>query len=268
MDLKQEALQTYGVTLRLVSGGGSKENPFILEPCTATQATHTQLEAIRLINYPQGFIYRLFEVASVPEAGPRIQAIAFERAHISDPTDKTTVACYFDWSAVDGEPHAGDPLFVWHDPRSPVMLPHELGWLHFTKYNDYAGEDASLYQSCSYHAPDAAATIYVYAHGQPHATARERAAIQAAEMEEVLNHVLADQRDFRPTHDPMPIGRFDLRILAAAEDTTFVALACVGTSFVKARITFKSDKIMLLRMVQTLQELSNHIDQQSPAPVR
>ncbi len=260
MDFKEEAMERFGVHLHLSGGDGPKESPFILAPCTALEATHTQLETIRLINNTSGYIYRIQEVEAEPEG--RIQAVAFERALVTDPLNKKSVACYFDWSAVEGEPHANRPLYVWSDPRSPIKLPHELGWVHYTRMEDFGGEGGPLDQACFYNAPSTKVTIYVYEHAMRYTTAENRAAAQATEMESVLASILAKREEFKPVNDPITTGLFDLRILASETETTMAAVACPGRFFVKARITFDNDHTMFMRMGETVFILGKLLDSQ------
>ena len=269
MGIKESLFEEFGVRVRIAGGSGPKHDPFVLEACSALEATHTQLEVIKWLSRRMGYIHRLREVAAAPDVGPSVQLIAFDRAHlVGGQMQQETVACYFDHSAVTGEPHPAEPLFVWHDPRSPIMLPHEIGWLHFTNSRDYAPESEHINQSCAYHGPGAVATIYVYAHGQPANSAEQMTALCKAEVEDVLAHVLAAPEGFALTHSPLTIGAFDVRILANAEDSTVIAVTCAGPTFVKARVSFQTLPTMLDRMAATLQELSNLVERARPAAVQ
>jgi hypothetical protein len=269
MGIKESLFEEYGVTVRIASGSGPKHDPFVLEACNALEATHTQLEVIKWLSRRMGFIHRLREVAAAPDVGPSVQLVAFDRAHlVGGQMQQETVACYFDHSAVTGEPHPAEPLFVWHDPRSPIMLPHELGWLHFTNFRNYDPESDQINQSCAYHGPGAMASIYVYAHEQPANSTEQMTALSEAEVADILAHVQAGPEGFALTHAPLTIGVFDVRILANAEDTTIIAVTCAGPTFIKARISMQTLPTMLDRMVATLQELSNLVERARPAAVQ
>lgn len=269
MGIKESLFEEFGVTVRIAGGAGPKHDPFVLEACNALEATHTQLEVIKWLSRRMGFIYRLREIAAAPDVGPSVQLIAFDRARlVQGEMQQETVACYFDHSAVTGVPHPAEPLFVWHDPRSPIMLPHEIGWLHYTHFRNYEPDSDRLNQSCAYHAPGGTASIYVYAHGQPANSVEQMAALTEAEIADVLSHVQASPDGFALTHAPLTIGVFDVRILANAEDTTMIAVTCAGPTFIKARVSFQTMPTMLDRMAATLQELSNLVERARPAAVQ
>ena len=116
MNLRQLLKADFGIEVLVQGGTGLPEDPFVIEPCSAADATRTQLNLLRGLERGRGEQWRLLEAAPVAPAVQRlrIKTVLFTRDEIINETR----GYYFDVSQVDGVPDAGTPLIEWGDPRT------------------------------------------------------------------------------------------------------------------------------------------------------
>jgi hypothetical protein len=240
----------------------------VLEPMGLVEAHFSQLETLRGLCRMQSWAHSVFTTEMAPEIGPRVQLVAFDRiSMIGSDIKRDQVACYFDLSAVDGSPDCSRPLGMWRERRTPIILPHQLGWMHFNEWRTHQPPEGPLDQSCSYQMPGATATIYVYDHGKGAADPAREFALCAEEVATVGSAVLTNGEGFNLVSDIHELGRFSVQCLASPDKRTLAAVACLGAHFIKARITYEPHDAVEEAVMQSLAKLAAIVeDTQAAVP--
>lgn len=250
MILKHLLKLQHNIDVKVSAGNGQRETPYVIEPCSASEAALTQVHLLRGISLGLGALLRIdaWEPCDLGQANEviRYTTVKFTESQIL--TDKIRI--YFDTRQVIGTPFSLHPLISWSGPPGCPQLPYELGWLHFDATIDNSSVLGRFDHSIFYSGFDSKASVYVYE--KPEADTDDR---QGAELNRAVEQVLAMDPALK---DPWPIvkaGPFAMKYFLAAKDMTAVGVAISGPYFIKVRMTYFDDLKMREMMSSTLNAL-------------
>ena len=261
----------YGIEVLVDSGSGLRDDPFVIEPCSAADATRTQLNLLRGLGRSRRELWRLLQVETIREVAPAVQCLGIETVKFP-PNEIISEkrAYHFDVSRVDGVPFAGVPLIEWTDPRTTFSAVSQIGWLHFDGTIDNGQDNHALDISLQYSALGAKATISVY--GSVNQSLEERLPEdnRAKELQSVCSQV---QMMYGNAKAPWPvhlIEPFALQAFLIGEQLSVVAVAVLGQQFLKLRLTYFDDLKMRELMYETVHELARlaHTSELGPVQLR
>lgn len=248
MNIRDRIRLDHGIDVRISAGSGRREDPYVIEDCSAAEAALTQMQLLRGLGLGVGNLWRIIEWLPC-DAGAATEVIRIETVRFTeDEIETTTRGLYFDTRAVTGQPHALHPLISWRGPSDAPVLPFELGWLHFDKALHNATPDA-VDETLFYSAPGAKASVYIYSR-----QAEGRVGERDAELARVA--AMAFKTGMK---DPWPViesGTFALKYFLSEEDLSLVGVANYGPHFIKVRLTYIDDPKMREMMSATVGALS------------
>ena len=73
MNLRQSLKADFGIEVLVEGGSGLPDDPFVIEPCSAMEATRTQLNLLRGFKRGRGELWRLLEAKPVSPAVQRLR---------------------------------------------------------------------------------------------------------------------------------------------------------------------------------------------------
>jgi hypothetical protein len=250
-NLREALKNDFGIDVLIKCGHGLRDDPFVIEPCSAADATRTQLNLLRGLGRGRRELWRLLQAETVRDIGPAMQRLQIEAVSFTPQEVSTEVrGYYFDVSEVNGVPDAGTPLIEWTDPRTSFSAVSQIGWLHFDRSIDNSG-DERLDTSLQYSAIGAKATIYVYGSvGHPATEWRAKE----------LHSVCSEVRSMH-AHAEMPwpvrlAEPFALQYFLINENLSVAGIAVVGRHFLKFRLTYNDDPKMRELMNETIGEVA------------
>ena len=257
MNLRQSLKEDFGLEILVQSGNGLRNDPFVLERCSATDATRTQLNLLRGLGRGRGEMWRLLQAEPIAPAVQclRINTALFTRNQIITETR----AYYFDVSRVDGVPDASIPLVEWTNPRTTFCAVYQIGWLHFDRVVEANKIKHLLDTSLQYSSFGAKAAIYVYGSADRSLQELTPAESRAKELRTVCNQISAMQPNAEapwPVHTNEP---FALQAFLSGDEMTIAGIAVLGTHFLKLRLTFFDDMKMRELMGETVHELAQFV---------
>ena len=157
----------------LTGGRGRPDDPFVLASATPAAAAAAQLQVLRVLGARQRRPWRVkgLAVHGTPDAQLIEASVVLLNLRPDGPAlDRT--AYYFRF------PSIADPAFVlavsdvggYRDPRSGLLLPFQLSWLHLDKVVDHEASTPGLGCSGGYDTEGVQGTVYLYDQGHPLAT--------------------------------------------------------------------------------------------------
>lgn len=160
--------EDFGIDLPISGGGGDRHAPVVVTAATPQQAVDVQAAFLRCLGRGQCVAWRYLaqELIDDPFRGVRVE---IERVELTEKEVVTEQAnYYFAWQG----PAADTALLIpplpsGHlDPRSSLVLPYELEWLHLDAVTDNEAEQPGLGVSAAYGGVGGKAMLYLYDGGQ------------------------------------------------------------------------------------------------------
>lgn len=248
MNIRELLKRDHSIEVRISAGTGHRNDPYVVEKCSAEESALTQVQLLRGIARGLGELWRIKEwkpcdVGSATEV-IRIEALRFTPTQI----ETETRGVYFDTRAVAGDPCSLHPLTSWRGPPGSLVLPYELGWLHFDEALNNAPSAGTFDQTILYSGAGAKASVYVYVR-----SAADAGGARDAELKRASAILLSPELE-----DPWPVtemGPFAMKFFLSGDDITAVGVAVSGLYFVKVRLTYFDDLKMRELMNSTLMAL-------------
>ena len=253
MNLRQLLKADFGIEVLVQGGTGRADDPFVIESCSAMDATRTQLNLLRGLERGRGELWRLLQAEPVAPAVQRlhIKTVLFTRDEIISETRRY----YFDVSQVDGVPDAAAPFIEWEDPRTTFSAVYQIGWLHFDRATPNNQSKDVLDTSLHYSSQAAKATIYIYDSADQLALDLSPAECRAKELENVCDEIRAFQPDLEAPWPVQIAEPFAFQVFLAGEDMTIAGIALLERLFLKLRLTFFDEPKMRELMEETIQDV-------------
>jgi len=260
MDLRQALKSDVGIEVLVAEGEGLRTSPWVIEPCSADDATRTQLNVFRGLCRGRRELWRLLQAEPAVDVGNHIHRLRIET--ISFTADKIfteTRAYYFDVSHVHGTPNAATPPPAWSDTRVSFTAAPQIGWLHFDQTIDNS-RDQHLDVTLLYSGWGAKAAIYVYEPSDRPKLQAPFRDVRESELSAVCDHILTLHPTALTPWQPHLVEPFLLRHLLIQDDMSVAGVAVDGAYFVKLRLTYFDDIKMRSLMNETIAELCSSIN--------
>lgn len=252
MSLRAALKEDFGIEVLLKSGTGSKSDPFLIEPCSALEATRTQLNLLRGLERGRGELWRLLTSEPAREIGPAIQRLRIATVLFTEnEIINETRAYYFDVNQVDGLPDASIPTTEWSDPRTKFSAPFQIGWLHFDQAIDNNASGDALAITLQYSSLGAKAAIYIY--GSANASAQ---GVVKQELQAVCDQVRKMHPDAESPWPVSLIKPFALQYFLIGDDMSIAGVGVLGPHLLKLRLTYFDDFKMRELMGEAVRELA------------
>ena len=173
MSLRQSLKEDFGLEVLVEGGSGLRDDPFVIERCSAADATRTQLNLLRGLGRGRRELWRLLQMEPVV---PAVQRLRIK-------------SVLFTEGRVDGVPDAGIPLIEWTHPRTTFSAISQIGWVHFDCAIDNSHDPDMLDTTLQYSSIGTNATIYAYDASDQSLREPPHAARRARELEVVCAQI-------------------------------------------------------------------------------
>ena len=259
MLFKDRLKADFDYDVRIASGAGSRADPFVVEPCTAAEASLTQYKVLQGLGRGRREIWRLADTGAENGAHSTYQGIGIEAVEYTDTeiiTERRRI--FFDIAAVEGRPEPLATAVAWRSPQLKFDAPFHLEWLHLDSINNNAAAGEPLDVSLFYSGIGAKATLHVYqgrapANLDPELLRNEELVVASEQLE-------AHQPKAKDPWGIQHAGSLALRYYILKNDLTAVAVARKDYCFVKLRLTFFDDLKMRELMTAVTQRLVSLLD--------
>ena len=150
---------------------GDSDNPsltlIIVVASHPADASLTEMLVLRGIGKGRGILWRTLKRTHLKHEGMSLEQVKIETKAVSDAEIITQREnYYFDvgHATPDGRPL---PTAIgYRHSRTGIVLPYEIGWLHFQSVTDNEPVTPGFGQTIAYGAPGIKATVYVYDKGR------------------------------------------------------------------------------------------------------
>jgi hypothetical protein len=257
MSIRKALKADFGIDVLIERGVGLQSDPYVLEACSAADATRTQLNLLRGLGRGRGELWRLINVETGVGSAADLQKLRIESVRFTQQEIITeTRAYYFDVSMVGGMPDAANPGAAWSDSRSRFSAEQQIGWLHFDRAIDNSGDSDRLDTSLQYSALLSKAAIYVY--GSPDRSPSELSSAdqRLAELHLVCEGVRLQHPGAEMVGAVVLAEPFVLQHFLIGDDMSVAGIADMGEHYLKLRLTYHDEPKMRELMSYTVSELS------------
>lgn len=253
MNLRDALKADFGIDVLVERGSGRQDDPFVIEPCCAADATRTQLDLLRGLGRGRRELWRLLTAETARDIGPAMQRLRIETVSFTEnEIISETRALYFDVSRVDGTPDASLPLIEWADPRTTFSAVSQIEWLHFDRAITNSQEGDALDVALQYSAIGAKATIYVFGSAVTPSQEFPLAELRAKELEKVCWGVGNQYTQATAPWPAQVVEPFAFQHFLIGEDMSIAGVAVLGSHLLKLRLTYFDDLKMRELMGQAV----------------
>lgn len=168
LNLHDLLLRDWGTDLPITGGfGGSREDPIVITATDPETVKLTKLNTLRGIGRGRGIFWRTMACAMLGEQWPGIEQFKIETVELTDTQAVTqTENYYFDVSAMMSvNASSCSASAAIHSDASGLVLPYEIGWVHFDNASNKEQQAPGLGFSLHYKAPTIVFSVYVYDRG-------------------------------------------------------------------------------------------------------
>ncbi len=163
--LREQIKRDFGLDLPISGGnGGSIEDAVVIETDEISEVSWVEMQVLRVVLGIRGWHWRCFDKQIVmSEKGELIEKVKFEAKYIKDDLvsiDKRNF--YFNLKNLKIDDKKFTPLPSISLRNLSMVLPYQIGWLHYDSLIDNEAEYPGMGVSVAYSMPNSKATIYVY----------------------------------------------------------------------------------------------------------
>jgi hypothetical protein len=254
VDLAQAVEAQFGWDLRICRGTGTREDPLVLEACSAEEAAWGQVLTLRGAHLLSGNVLWRAVRWEQPDGEALGWVVLDTVEYTAEERIKETKRVFFDARSVLGCPFRIHPVVAWQGPKGGPVLPYELGWLHYDGQETSQAPEGSTDHACFYSAPGVKATVFVYDRPAGNWTREsELHSAVAGALESSAEWTELGERD-------VEAGPFVMRSLTRGQTAlSLVGVAQCNAYFVKLRLTFEEDEALREMVRESLQVLYDAI---------
>lgn len=253
MSLRDLLKRDFGYDLKISGGvGQSRSDSIVVSASDPADAAVTEMLVLRGIGKGRGILWRSLARTPLKHEGMSLEQVKVETKAVSDAEIITQREnYYFDVGAATLDGGFLPTAIGYRHARTGLVLPYEIGWLHFDSVTDNEPVAPGLGQSIAYGAPGIKATVYVY----------DRRGdilkdVGATDVKDEFSAAISDlmrlNANARALGDATENGVMIHQKFVIGEDYSVVALAVRGGKFVKLRITFVQDPLLVELVDQSL----------------
>jgi len=197
---------------------------------------------LRGIGKGRGVLWRTLGRTPLKQKGISLEQVKIESKTVGESEIVTQRSnYYFDVSlaAPDGTPL---PSAVgWQHKETRLIMPYEIGWLHFDSSTDNEALAPGLGHSLAYGAPGIKATIYIYDKGRSDILKDVSGSIVKGEFNSAVSDLMKLHPKAVALGDLSYKGSMVYKKFLIDQDLSIVAMALRAGKFVKLRMTFVND---------------------------
>lgn len=246
-----EGVDKDDANLGISSGSGKKDDPFVLNGCSAHEAAQIKLNVLRDHARKNGLAFWRINGWKGQETVGGIDALAVQHVSFTaTQIERTQWSIYFDDGAVSGAPIDPRSLTAWEADDRQISLPYALGWLHFDRWCDNAPNEAAMDCTIMYSGPAAKAAVYVYDRDAEEKSAQD-------ELEEVA--AVAIQPGMSAPWPDAHLGPFLVRFIRAGENLSLIGITQCGPWSMKLRLTHFDGPAIRELMAESIAALAQAI---------
>ncbi len=261
MNLRDMLKRDFGLELKIAGGyGQSRGDPIVVLDSNPIDASMTEMHILRAIGKGRGILWRTLARTPLENNRLSLEQIQIETKEVTASEIITQQENYYfdvNMSAVSGK--LLSTVIAFSDNRTKLGLPYELGWLHYNGITDNEATVAGLGQSIAYGAPGIKATVYVYDRKHSDIPSDIDASVVRNEFEVATS-------DFMKAHPTASrLGELSkskallIQTFKIDDDLSVVALSVFRGKFIKLRITFVHDPLLVEVVNQSIAAFQNVI---------
>lgn len=242
LTIRQMIHRDFGVDIPLESGCGKRAEPFKLSNVDRDQYGFVQLQLIDCISLGRGIYWKTQSREIVEQDNKPLEKVSIETIELTETQRFTGSEAYY-FKPEPGVAHELSSTVMMDTPRQGLILPFEIGWLHFRYFTNYEEKEPGLGFSASYSAPKIEATLYVYDNGLSKIPDDLEDPLVQEEFEKT-NAVVAARL---PEAEAWPDDTTDRKLMRIYRvdpegfKVTCVALTTSNNHFIKVRISWDRD---------------------------
>lgn len=256
--LKDMLHESSGILLNISGGMGQSEtDPIVLMDQSMSGCSHTLALTLRCIGKSRGVLWKALAIDYIQTAKSSLYRAKLKVLFVTQEEVVTTLENYY--FSIECPAHDSDTLSlpVISDPRLPIGMPYELGWLHFDSLSDLEVDALGSGQSLAYGAPGIKGTFFQF---NPVATEANNRNSEHR-LNSLFDKSVSDFFQFSPaalSHN----ANFNIRSLKLAcfrsnYDISVIGLARIESCIFKVRISYFDDPILEDLVSQTLMALED-----------
>lgn len=251
MNLKDMLKRDFGLELRISGGYGlSLDDLIIVLNSNPFDASMTEMHILRAIGKERSSIWRTLARTPVEIDRRSLEQIEIKTIEVVESEiimQKTNH--YFDVSMAVARGKVLPTVTAFTDKESKLGLPYEIGWLHYDRVTDH---EPGLGQSIAYGAPGIKATVYVYDNMRTDIPSDIDALVVRNELETAVSELMELHPTARPLADLLKSNILLIQPFRIDDDVSLVALGVIRGKFIKLRITYSHDPILIEVVKQSI----------------
>lgn len=261
VSLRDMLKRDFGLDIKIAGGNGqSRDDPIIILNSNQFDASMTEMHILRAIGKGRGILWRTVKRISLENNRVSTEQIKIETKEVTPSEIITQLEnYYFDVSKATVPGKLLPKVITYLDSRTKLGLPYELGWLHYDGMTDNEPTDAGLGQSIYYGAPGIKATIYVYDKDIIEIPSDIDSSVVRNEFEVAVS----DFMEINPVASSFSgLSKSKTLLLQSFkidDDIGVVALGVFRGKFIKLRITYVHDPILVDIVNQSITDFQNVI---------
>jgi hypothetical protein len=247
MSLRNLLKRDFSFDLKISGGfGQSRDDPIVVTAFDPAEAAATEMRVLRGIGKGRGILWRTLARTPLKHEGLSLEQVKIETKEVTDNEIITQREnYYFDVGAATLDGGTLPTAIGFRDTGTGLVLPYEIGWIHFDNVTDNEPVAPGLGQSIAYGAPGIKATVYVYDRGRGDIPTNASAAVAKDEFRAAISDLMTLNPDARLLGDVMESAVTILQKFVVDENLSVVALTVRRGKFVKLRITFVQDPLLV-----------------------
>lgn len=261
MDLRTFLERDFGSQLEIAGGyGQSQGDPIIVLNSNPIDASVTEMHVLRAIGKGRGMLWRTIARTSVEDSQRSLERIQIETMEVTESEVITQRENYYFDVSMAVAPGAHLPTVIaFSDGRTKLVLPYELGWIHFDGITVYEPASAGLGQAISYGAPGIKATIYVYDMNRTDIPFAIDESVALNEFEAAVSELTEVHPTAAQLHEFTRYKRLLIQTFRIDDCLTILALGIFRGKFVKLRLTHTDDPILVNVVLQSIEAFQDVI---------
>jgi len=247
MSLKELLMRDFGYDLKISGGyGKSRDDPIILADSNLVLASLTEMTVIRALGKGRQILWRSIAKNPINHDGMLLEQLKIETKEITDDEIITQRENYYfniDKSKTDDG--VLPPAIVYIDSESGVIIPYEIGWLHYDGTIDNEPKMPGLGKSIGYGAPGMKLTIYVYDKQRVDMPTDIENDVVKEEYQIAVSDLVGASPNAIPLYDISKTSEMFYQAFEADDNISIVALGVAGGNFLKLRLTYIKEPVLI-----------------------
>jgi hypothetical protein len=272
IDLHDLLLGGLGTELPIRGGYGcSREDAIIITKPDADGVALTRLLTMQALGRGRGVYWRTIANTLLGDQWPGIEQFKIETVRLTETQIITrTENFYFDVSEmITARRRWESPAVIVHQDISGLLLPFEIGWLHFGNAENHELQTPGQGHRLSYNAPGIECSLSMYDRGLADIPDDIADAVIQEEFEKAAREISTHRTDLEASSDVPPrqdcLERY-YRVGDAGRQASLLSLTTSRRRFIKTRVTWVRDQFIDEAAMTFVDTVIAHIRKYGPLP--